>query len=310
MGDAIPHLPLAALRTFDSVARHLSFTKAAAELAVTQSAVSHQIRSLESDMCVRLFKRLNPGIALTEAGAQLAPEVRAALERLGAAVAYTKRCGRGGVLRVGAGGAFATGWLVPRLGRFAAAHPEIEVRLSMAMRNPDLEEDELDLAVLSRETGQESGRPPQPDGEAVLFEERIYPVCSPTLLPLLRTPADLVRVTLLHEECDEAPSPRSALSWEPWLERLGAADQPRRSGIRLSHFTLVLAAALDGVGVALGREQLIRAPLAEGRLVRPFGPELELRSRRQVIRWRSAPGNEARIAAFRSWLLAESAADR
>jgi len=85
-----------------------------------------------------------------EAGAQLAPEVRAALERLGAAVAYTKRCGRGGVLRVGAGGAFATGWLVPRLGRFAAAHPEIEVRLSMAVRNPDLEEDELDIAVLAR----------------------------------------------------------------------------------------------------------------------------------------------------------------
>ena len=306
MGDAIPHLPLAALRTFDSVARHLSFTRAAAELAVTQSAVSHQIRSLESDMCVRLFKRLNPGIALTEAGAQLAPEVRAALERLGAAVAYTKRCGRGGVLRVGAGGAFATGWLVPRLGRFAAAHPEIEVRLSMAMRNPDLEEDELDLAVLGREAERSS----LPDGEAVLFEERIYPVCSPTLLPLLRTPADLARVTLLHEECDEAPSPRSALSWEPWLERLGVADQPRRSGIRLSHFTLVLAAALDGVGVALGREQLIRPALAEGKLVRPFGPELELRSRRQVIRWRSAPGNEARIAAFRSWLLAESAADR
>ena len=310
MGDAIPHLPLAALRTFDSVARHLSFTRAAAELAVTQSAVSHQIRSLESDMCVRLFKRLNPGIALTEAGEQLAPEVRAALERLSAAVAHTRRCGRGGVLRVGAGGAFATGWLVPRLGRFAAAHPEIEVRLSMAVRNPDLEEDELDLAVLSREAGQESGRPLQPDGEAVLFEERIYPVCSPTLLPLLRVPADLARVTLLHEECDEAPSPRSALSWEPWLERLGVADQPRRSGIRLSHFTLVLAAALDGVGVALGREQLIRAALAEGRLVRPFGPELELRSRRQVIRWRSAPGNESRIAAFRSWLLAESAADR
>ncbi|WP_225767843.1 LysR substrate-binding domain-containing protein [Inquilinus sp. Marseille-Q2685] len=306
MADASPHLPLAALRTFDSVARHLSFTKAAAELAVTQSAVSHQIRSLESDMCVRLFKRLNPGIALTEAGAQLAPEVRAALERLSAAVAYTKRCGRGGVLRVGAGGAFATGWLVPRLGRFAAAHPEIEVRLSMAMRNPDLEEDELDLAVLSRE----AERPLQPDGEAVLFEERIYPVCSPTLLPLLRSPADLARVTLLHEECDEAPSPRSALSWEAWLERLGVADQPRRSGIRLSHFTLVLAAALGGVGVALGREQLIQTALAEGRLVRPFGPELELRSRRQVIRWRSAPGNESRIAAFRSWLLAESAADR
>jgi LysR family glycine cleavage system transcriptional activator len=306
MSDAIPHLPLGALRTFDSVARHLSFTRAAAELAVTQSAVSHQIRSLESDMCVRLFKRLNPGIALTEAGAQLAPEVRAALERLGAAVAYTKRCGRGGVRRVGAGGAFATGWLVPRLGRFAAAHPEIEVRLSMAMRNPDLEEDELDLAVL----GQDADRPPQPEGESVLFEERIYPVCSPTLLPLLRAPADLARVTLLHEDCDEAPSPRSALSWERWLERLGVTDQPRRSGIRLSHFTLVLAAALDGVGVALGREQLIRAALAEGRLVRPFGPELELRSRRQVIRWRSAPGNEARIAAFRSWLLAESAPDR
>ncbi|MGK9230555.1 LysR family transcriptional regulator [Inquilinus limosus] len=306
MGDAIPHLPLAALRTFDSVARHLSFTKAAAELAVTQSAVSHQIRSLESDLCVRLFKRLNPGIALTEAGEQLAPEVRAALERLGAAVAHVKRCGRGGVLRVGAGGAFATGWLVPRLGRFAAAHPEIEVRLSMAMRNPDLEEDELDLAVLSRE----SDRPLQPDGEAVLFEERIYPVCSPALRPLLRDPSDLARVTLLHEECDEEPSPRSALSWKLWLERLGVAEQPRRSGIRLSHFTLVLAAALDGVGVALGREQLIRAPLEEGRLIRPFGPELELRSRRQVVRWRSAPGNESRIAAFRSWLLAESAADR
>jgi len=130
------------------------------------------------------------------------------------------------------------------------------------------------------------------------------------LAPLLRDPADLARVTLLHEEDDEAPSPQSALNWDAWLERLGVAGLPRRSGIRLSHFTLVLAAALDGVGVALGREQLIRAPLAEGRLVRPFGPELALRSRRQAIRWRSAPGNEWRIAAFRSWLLAESAADR
>lgn len=301
-----PSLPLAALRTFDSVARHLSFTRAAEELAVTQSAVSHQIRSLESDMCVRLFKRLNPGIALTEAGAMLAPEVRAALERLGAAVAYTRRCGRGGVLRVGAGGAFATGWLVPRLGRFAAAHPEIEVRLSMAMRNPDLEEDELDIAV----TGQDGGRPLLPEGEAVLFEERIYPVCSPSLLPLLRSPADLARVTLLHEDCDEAPSPQSALNWDLWLDRLGVAGLPRRSGIHLSHFTLVLAAALDGVGVALGREQLIEAALAQGRLVRPFGADLDLRSRRQTVRWRSAPGNEARIAAFRTWLLAESAADR
>ena len=225
-----PLPPLPPLRTFEAVARQASFTRAADELAITQSAVSHQIRSLERDLGVALFQRSNPGISLTDDGRTLLEGVRAGFDTMLLATERVRSRHRVGVLTVAAPGAFATWWLGPRLGRCAAAHPHIEIRIAvMDHREPDFRRDGIDAAVVMRAPGR---RGPH---EMPLLRERIFPVCSPALVQCaakpLRRAADLVHQTLIEE--DEPASP--GLGWSAWLSRSTPRSGACASASSVSH---------------------------------------------------------------------------
>ena len=299
-----PYRPLPSLsplRTFEAVARQASFTRAADELAITQSAVSHQIRSLERDLGVALFRRLNPGIALTEDGRTLLEGVRAGFDAMLLATERVRSRHRVGMLTVAAPGAFATWWLVPRLGRFAAAHPHIEVRIAvMDHREPDFRRDGIDAAVVMRAP---RSRAPC---EMLLLREKIFPVCSPALMrgaKPLRVPADLAHHTLIEE--DEPAGP--GLDWSSWLSHV---DQPERTSIhrlRFSQFGVALSAAIDGLGIALGRSPLVDAELAAGRLVRPFRKTLSMAAPNVfALSWAEGRASDPRLAAFRDFVLYEA----
>src|SRR5215469_6391733 len=229
--------PLPTLRTFEAVARQLSFTRAADELALTQSAVSHQIGALERHLGARLFSRLNPGIDLTEEGRVLLEGARAGLDSILLATDRIRSRYRVGMLTISAPSAFATWWLVPRLGRFAALHPEIEVRIAVNEgREPDLQ--------------RPAGAAADSAMEMPLLRETIFPVCAPTLLREgSRHGIDLAAQTLI--ECEPEGEETAELGWDYWLARLGSANDIRPRRLRFTHLAAALSAAVDGVGIAL-----------------------------------------------------------
>jgi DNA-binding transcriptional LysR family regulator len=299
--------PLATLRTFEAVARQLSFTRAAEELALTQSAVSHQIRALEEHLGASLFARLHRGIELTSDGRVLLEGVRAGLDSVLLASERVRSQGRVGVLTVAAPAAFATWWLVPRLGRFAALHPEIEVRIAaMDGREPDLRRDGVDVAVVKR-TAQLADRNPV---EMPLLREIVFPVCAPSMLGgelPLRSLHDLTRHTLI--ECDTAEADDTEFTWATWLARSGIHPAHPARQLRFSHFGLALSAAIDGLGVALGRSPMVDAELEAGRLVRPFGKRVVAKASNVfALAWRDTGAGlqDQRVAAFRDFALHEA----
>jgi LysR family glycine cleavage system transcriptional activator len=291
--------PLPTLRTFEAVARQQSFTRAADELALTQSAVSHQIGTLEQHLGTRLFSRLNPGIELTAEGRILLEGTRAGLDSIFLATERVRNRQRVGMLTIASPSAFATWWLVPRLGRFAALHPEIEVRIAaMEGREPDLQRDGVDVAVVRRPV-RTSRRSPN---EMPLLRETVFPVCAPSLLKL-GDGSDLGRQTLIeYEPDDEEPA---EFAWDYWLERLGVAGDPRPRRLRFTRLAAALSAAVDGVGIALGRAPMVDAELAAGRLVRPFGKRQVVKVREVYsLMWRDIP--DQRVVAFRNFALDEA----
>ncbi len=299
--------PLATLRTFEAVARNLSFTRAADELALTQSAVSHQIRTLENHLGAPLFGRRHRGIELTSDGRVLLDGVRAGLDSVLLASERVRSRGRVGVLTVAAPAAFATWWLVPRLGRFASLHPDIEVRIAaMDGREPDLWRDGVDIAVVKRPAKlADCNRVEMP-----LLREIVFPVCAPSVpngaLPL-RNLHDLVYHTLI--ESDAAETDDTEFTWSSWLARLGLQQDHKARQLRFSHFGLALSAAIDGLGVALGRSPMVDAELASGRLVRPFGSKVMAKASDVfALAWRNtgAGASDQRIAAFRDFALDEA----
>jgi DNA-binding transcriptional LysR family regulator len=299
--------PLGTLRTFEAVARQLSFTRAADELALTQSAVSHQIRALEQDLGTSLFGRLHRGIALTDDGRTLLEGVRAGLDSMLLASERVRSQRRVGVLTLAAPAAFATWWLVPRLGRFAALHPEIEVRIAaMDGREPDLWCDGVDVAVVKRKAKLADHNPV----EMPLLREIVFPVCAPSMLGgelSLRSPQDLIRHTLI--ECDTTEADDPEFSWSTWLARLGLHEPHATRQLRFNHFGLALSAAIDGLGVALGRSPMVDAELAAGRLVRPFGKKVVAKASNVfALAWRDtgAVVQDQRVAAFRDFALNEA----
>jgi DNA-binding transcriptional LysR family regulator len=308
MASPFRSLPrLGTLRSFEAVARHLSFTRAADELALTQSAVSHQIRALEEHLGARVFERRHRGIELTADGRTLLEGVRAGLDSMLLASERVRSRRRVGVLTIAAPAAFAAWWLVPRLGRFAALHPEIEVRIAAVDgREPDLVRDGIDVAVVkrrSRQTGRNAVEMP-------LLHEIVFPVCSPSLrdgpLPL-RTPADLAPHTLI--ECEAAESEDAEFSWSTWLDRFGLERETSARQVKFSHFGVALSAAVDGLGIALGRSPMVDAELAAGRLVRPFASRVVAKATNLIaLAWRDtgAVRQDQRIAAFRDFALDEA----
>lgn len=290
---------LSGLRAFEAAARHMSFTRAAEELHVTQTAISHQIRRLEEQLGLPLFRRQGRAIALTAEAEAYLPAVRAAFEDLRRATGRLLSPAEGRQLTVSTTSSFAVKWLVPKLAKFQALHPEIEVRITTSSALVDFAREEVDLAI---RYGYGAWR----GLDAVwLMNEDVFPVCAPSLVEAgegLRRPEDLARQTLLHVG-------RYAEDWRTWLT---AAGLPQLKGARDLEFDLsmlAIQAAIEGVGVALGRTVFVQDDLAAGRLVRPFTTSLHSDAGYYVV----APREHAqrpKIRAFREWLQAEVAASR
>lgn len=293
MPDRLPSLN--ALRAFEAAARHLSFSRAAEELHVTKAAVSHQVKALEEDLGLPLFRRLNRALLLTPAGQTLFPAISEALGLMHAAVARLKRQDRTGELVLTMLDSFAAIWLVPRLSRFRNAHPEIDVRIATSDDSIDFAHTDVDLAIRYG-----AGHWPEVHAERLMTEE-IFPVCAPALVesgPPLAKPADLVNHTLLHDYGHE--------SWRRWLKAAGESGIDVDRGPNYHHSNLVLQAAEQGDGVALARSVLAADALAAGRLVKPFDVTLPAEYAYYLV-CPPANLNRPKVQAFRAWLFAEVA---
>jgi len=294
--------PLNSLRAFESAARHLSFTKAGAELNVTPAAIGLQVKSLEDALGVKLFRRLNRALALTDAGKALNPMLSEGFDLLGQAVARVERHQESGIVTVSVTASFATKWLVPRLESFRQAQPQFDVRVDATDRRVEFRRDGVDIAV-------RYGRGHYPTLHSDrLFEERVLPVCSPKLRdgpsPLHR-PEDLKHHTLLH--CDWRVEQDAAPSWGMWLRAAGIEGVPADRGPRFTMETLAVQAALAGHGVALAPHAIVADDLAGGRLIQPFDPALIQES--QFSYYLVAPLknlDRPGVAAFRNWILEEA----
>ena len=285
------------LRAFEAAARHLSFTRAAAELNVTQTAISHQIRRLEEQLGIRLFERRTRELLLTREAAAYLPAVQGAFEELRQATARLQRPARGGMLTVSTTASLAAKWLVTRVAAFQDANPGIEVRISTSSHLVDFVREEVDMAV-------RYGRGSWPGLRATwLMAEDIFPVCSPALLrdgKPLRKPADLADHTLLH-------TTTSREDWQLWLTAAGLPISiAARRGLSFDQSFMAVEAAVDGLGVALGRTRFVEADIAAGRLVVPFDVVLPADAGFYIV----APEETAdtpKIALFHDWLIASVA---
>jgi LysR family transcriptional regulator, glycine cleavage system transcriptional activator len=252
---------LKALPAFEIAADRLSFSAAAEHLRLTHGAISRQIRTLEDQLGVPLFRRFNRRIELTEAGAALLPSVRQALQLLESSAAQVVDQTRSGPLVVSCLATFMMRWLIPRLYRFNATHPEIEVRLSASHAPVHFEEGGIDVAI-------RLGRAPWPRGcmGYPFLPDRIGPVLSPALVAKrpLRRAVDLKRFPLLHAET----RPRA---WHNWLKATHTESVDPSKGANLEHTYFLLEAAASGLGVAIGSFALVEQDLKAGRLIAPFG---------------------------------------
>ena len=287
---------LNALRAFEAAARHLSFTRAAAELNVTQAAVSQQVKALEDRLGLSLFRRLNRALRLTDAGQSLFAAANQALDIVAAAVSRLSRLEGAGALTVSTLDSIAVTWLVPRLSRFRELHPDIDVRITTTDRLVDFDRDDVDMAI-------RYGRGTWPGHSVVrLMSEELFPVCSPALLakgPPLETPADLRHHTLLHDSMRE--------DWRMWLMAAGVGGVVDAThGPAFQRSNLVIQAAVVGLGVALARSALVADELASGRLVKPFDISLPAEFAYYVVCPEDC-AERPKIKAFRNWLLAEAA---
>jgi LysR family transcriptional regulator, regulator of gene expression of beta-lactamase len=285
VGMSLSHLPLNALRAFESAARQLSFTRAGLELRVTQAAVSHQVKTLEEILGVPLFRRLPRGLALTEEGEALLPVLTDAFRRIAGTLDRFEGGRLREVLTLGAVGTFVTGWLLPRLPEFRAAHPFVDLRLMTNNNRVDLAGEGLDCAIRFGD-GAWHGT------EAVrLFAAPLSPLCAPALAERLRQPADLMREALLRSyRVDE---------WERWFAAVDLPAPNIRGFVFDSSLTMA-EAAVQGVGVALLPARMFERDLREGRLVRPFAAEVTL-GEYWLTRLKSRRETQA-MAAFRLWL--------
>jgi len=303
MDSPLRRLPsLDALKGFDAAARHLSFTRAAAELSLTQSAISRQVQTLEAQLGVRLFARGVRRLALTPEGERLHRAAARALADL-AEVCAGLRAGRARPrVTVSAAVSIAALWLLPRLGGFQERHPDVDVRLSADNRMADLAREEIDVAL-------RYGPPDLMPAEAVqLFDEVVFPVAAPAIaraFPPAPTAGDLASVTLLAYAGEPMPS----LDWQPWLVSLGLDKARPKAMIQFNQYDQMIRAAADGQGIALGRGPLVRRLIDEGRLA-PLRTTREQIASRGYFLLRTAGGARPEVDAFVAWVLEEAEGTR
>ncbi len=281
------------LRAFEAAARHMSFTLAAAELNVTQTAISHQIRRLEEQIGLKLFIRRNRTLSLTREAQDYLPAIRSAFDDLRRATERLRRADREGLLTVSTTASLATKWLVSRVAAFQDAYPAIEVRITTSSNLVDFRRDDVDAAV-------RFGLGAWPGLRADwLMAEHLFPVCSPALLqgPIpLREPADLASHTLLHTMV-------SREDWQLWLTAAGLPlSIAQRRGLTFDQWLMANQAAMEGLGVALGRTHIVEADIAAGRLVAPFDMVLPQDAGYYVVT-PEATADTPKITLFRDWLI-------
>jgi LysR family transcriptional regulator, glycine cleavage system transcriptional activator len=289
--------PLNALKAFEAAARHESFTRAAAELCVTQGAVSHQVKALEAELGLKLFTRERQRLIITEQGREYLAVLRDAFDRIALGTESLKQRRSTGVLTVSTSPDFAAKWLVNRLGHFSEAHPEIDLRVSAAMHHVDFAREDVDVAV-------RHGDGNWPGLDAVrLSPEELFPVCSPKLMSgprAIRVPTDVLKHPLLHMD--------DRKDWSRWLGAAGVPETGAIHGPVLNRASMIIDAAVDGQGVALARTTLAAWDLINGRLVRPFPVAVRL-SKTYWIVGPKATAALPKIVCFREWLLAEAEGD-
>jgi LysR family glycine cleavage system transcriptional activator len=283
------------LRAFEAAARHLSFTLAAAELNVTQTAISHQIKRLEEELGLRLFVRKNRTLALTAKAKDYLPGVRAAFNDLRLATDRLLRKDEDNVLTVSTLASHAAKWLLPRLSAFQEAHPGIDVRITTSTSLVDFKSGDVDAAI-------RYGRGHWPGVRAQwLMADELFPVCSPALLNSakpLRCPEDLAHCTLLHTSGGYDDD------WRQWLTAAGLpTDISRQPGVSFDLIFMTVQAAMDGIGVAMGRTSYVQDDIAKGRLVVPFKIALPADAGFYLVSPESSDDPQ-KLKLFRQWLLA------
>jgi len=293
--------PLNALRAFEAAARHLNFSRAADELSVTPGAVSQQIQNLEDYIGAALFRRTPKGLLLTDAAQIALPALREAFDRLAEAASMLTAAVDGRRLTVSVAPSFAAKWLVPRLGKFEAAHPQVDVWVSAGMELVDFANGEVDIAIRYG-----AGRYPGLEVQR-LMQETVIPVASPELVAEnpLADPSDLAHHILLHDGSPDADE--SCPDWDMWLKARSIKDVDGQRGPRFNQSSLVIEAAVGGRGVALAKRALAQADLDAGRLVAPLQIATAVDFAYYLVHPK-AKGRLPQVKAFVAWLTAEAAA--
>jgi LysR family transcriptional regulator, glycine cleavage system transcriptional activator len=298
--DRLP--PLDLLAAFEAAARHLSFTNAAAERFLTQSAISRQMRALENELGTALFRRQHRALALTPQGARLFAVCTAVLAQLRGTMRELRAPSQREVLALTTTPGLASFWLIPRLPGFTRAHPGIDVRLDATFEMRNLAQEGFDLAIRYARAEKVAGQ--------ALFGERVLPVCSPKLLRHLplTTPKDLAAHTLLQME-PTTSGVGMPVEWEPWLQAMGLAGLEPAARLSMSGYNEVVAAAVAGQGVALGRRPLVDELLREGRLVAPLARTMAT-PRSYILVVDPAARARPAVRALEAWLLEQAAQER
>jgi LysR family transcriptional regulator, glycine cleavage system transcriptional activator len=293
---------LNALRAFEAAARHLSFAAAGEELHVTPSAISQQVRTLEDYLGIPLFHRTAGSIALTAEAIDAYPDIHEGLARLVAGLGKMRPAWRDAIVTLSVPTSFAAKWLLPRLERFRAAHPGLDLRLDTSDRLADYAVDGIDIGVRYGH-GAYAGMTCE-----LLLTEEVFPVCSPLLLvdgAVSMTLDQLARQTLIHDTTiDFDPS---FPNWTTWFAAHGVRDVPAGRSLQFNSTVLATQAAIDGQGVALGRSVVVAADLLAGRLARPFDGAEPTRCAYHVL-YPTDALERPKVRILRDWLFAEAAA--
>lgn len=289
--------PTAALRAFESAARHLSYTRAADELHITQSAVSHQIRHMEQMWDLKLFARRGRSLVLTEAGQALAPVVRDFINRMSSKLKELRPGTDRASLRVSLLQSFAFKWLVPRLGQFSQKQPNINVWISTTDDVIDLGQSEVDVGIRLGRGGWTGLY------EKLILREYVFPVCSPRFLKRVQppeSPEDLLRYPLLYRHATDI-CPR----WRDWFKDAGVEVKSLPKGSKFPDTSMTVQAAIDDFGIALARSAHVQDDLAAGRLVKLFDVFSPSPVAYYLVCVKGREG-ESNIKAFHDWVCAEA----
>ncbi|MGE0828662.1 MAG: transcriptional regulator GcvA [Hyphomonadaceae bacterium] len=290
--------PLNALRAFEAVARHLSISGAAEELGVTPGAVSQSVKALEDYLGRPLMSRTPRGLVLSDAAQAALPALREGFDRLEEGAQRLTGPDRGGRLTVSVAPSFAAKWLAPRLPDFNVAYPDIDVQIHATMGLTNFEAEGVDLAIRyggGKWPGQES---------KLLFREEVTPVCSSRIASDIKTPADLAKFTLIHD--DSSLNDESCPDWAMWLKAAGVTDMEATRGPRFNQSNLAIEAAASGRGIVLAKRALAQADLDSGRLVAPFAMATPIEFAYYMVH---PPGRARSRAArrFIEWVTAQAA---